>query len=43
VRLVRGQKAQEMDLSNVSGNPERNILLQPGDLIIVPAGGFFKK
>jgi protein involved in polysaccharide export with SLBB domain len=43
VRLVRGQKAQEMDLSNVSGNPERNILLEPGDLIIVPAGGFFKK
>jgi protein involved in polysaccharide export with SLBB domain len=43
VRLVRGQKAQEMDLSNVSANPERNILLQPGDLIIVPAGGFFKK
>jgi|GEM_PF-621947 len=43
VRLVRGQKTQEMDLSNVSQTPERNLLLQPGDLIVVPNGGFFKK
>lgn len=43
VRLVRGQKSQELDLSNVSANPERNVLLQPGDLIIVPASGFFNK
>jgi len=41
VKLMRGQRTQEMDLSNVSSNPERNVLLQPGDTIIVPAGGFF--
>jgi protein involved in polysaccharide export with SLBB domain len=43
VRLVRAQRTQEIDLSNVSGNPERNLILQPGDLIIVPAAGFFNK
>jgi polysaccharide export outer membrane protein len=40
VRLVRGQRSQELDLSNVSKNPEVNVVLQPGDLIIVPQGGF---
>jgi protein involved in polysaccharide export with SLBB domain len=43
VRLVRAQRTQEIDLSNVSGNPERNVILQPGDLIIVPASGLFNK
>lgn len=40
VRLVRGQKSQELDLSNISRNPQVNVALQPGDLIIVPKGGF---
>jgi len=39
VRLVRGQNAQELDLSNISKNPAANIQLKPGDLIIVPKGG----
>lgn len=39
VRLVRGQNAQELDLSNISRNPAANIQLKPGDLIIVPKGG----
>ena len=39
VRLVRGQKAQELDLSNISGNPAVNVELKPGDLVIVPKGG----
>ena len=40
VRLVRGQRTQELDLSNISQNPQVNVALQPGDLIIVPQGGF---
>jgi protein involved in polysaccharide export with SLBB domain len=43
VRLMRGQKSQELDLSNVSRNPASNVALQPGDIIIVPASGFFNK
>jgi protein involved in polysaccharide export with SLBB domain len=43
VKLVRSQRTQEIDLSTVSSNPERNLILQPGDLIIVPASGFFNK
>ena len=39
VRLVRGQNAQELDLSNISKNPAVNIELKPGDLVIVPKGG----
>lgn len=40
VRLVRGQRTTEYDLSNISQNPQVNVALQPGDLIIVPQGGF---
>jgi protein involved in polysaccharide export with SLBB domain len=43
VRLMRGQNSQELDLSNVSKTPAANVALQPGDIIIVPASGFFNK
>jgi protein involved in polysaccharide export with SLBB domain len=45
VKLIRGQKTQVLDLSNISSHPERNVSLLPGDLIMVPAAGMnpFKK
>ena len=45
VKLIRGQKTQVLDLSNISAHPERNVQLKPGDLIMVPASGMnpFKK
>lgn len=39
VRLVRNGRTTEMDLSNISSHPERDVPLKPGDSIFVPKGG----
>ena len=39
VRLVRNQKTTVYDLKNVSQNPQNNVVLEPGDIIIVPQKG----
>lgn len=43
VRLMRGTTFKEYDLRDISKNPQNNVVLQPGDTVIVrQSGGIFK-
>lgn len=43
VRLIRGSSSTEHNLKNISSNPKLDVVLKPGDRIIVPqAGALFR-
>ena len=41
VRLIRGGETTVHDLTNISGNPGKDVTLKPGDKVIVPQRGPF--